>query len=191
MSAPLDLDIHLPAIAQGDTSAFAAWLAGAEEPVRRSLRSFAASVDTEAVLQETLLRVWQVAPRIERDKPNALLRFALRVARNAAIDDLRKRRAAPEDQASIERLMHEAAGPEEPCVPDPALRRAIERCQALLTGPPRRVFEARMASSGAVPDRDLARELDMQLNTFLKNVGRARASLIECLARAGIALGVP
>ena len=54
-----DLDIHLTAIAAGDATAFAAWLAGAELPLRRRLRPFASSVDTEAVLQEALLRVWQ------------------------------------------------------------------------------------------------------------------------------------
>ena len=65
----------------GDKDAFAAWLAGAERPVRISLRSFAVKVDTEAVLQEALLRVWQVAPRVRPDgRSNALLRFALRSA---------------------------------------------------------------------------------------------------------------
>ena len=93
----IDLDAHLPSIASGDAPAFGRWLAGAEEPVRRSLRSFAAVVDAEAVLLETLLRVWQVAPRVERDgQPNALLRVALRIARNAAIDEVRRARVAPQ-----------------------------------------------------------------------------------------------
>lgn len=189
MSVALDLDVHLSAIAAGDADAFCAWMTGAEEPMRRSLRSFCSVVDVEAVLQEALLRIWQVAPRVERDgKPNALLRFALRVARNAAIDELRKRKALPADPAAIERALHEELGPTEPQTPDPALRRAIERCREALTGPPKAAFEARMASCGAVPDRDLARELDMQLNTFLKNFGRARAALLQCLQRAGVSV---
>jgi RNA polymerase sigma-70 factor (ECF subfamily) len=53
----LDLDRHLPAIAAGDPDAFAPWVAGAEPALRDSLRPFAARVDTEAVLQEALLRV--------------------------------------------------------------------------------------------------------------------------------------
>jgi len=73
----LDLDAHLAAIATGDADAFGRWVAGAEAPLRGALRSFAARVDTEAILQEALLRVWQVAPRVALDgKPNALLRFA-------------------------------------------------------------------------------------------------------------------
>ena len=62
-----DLDRHLPGILAGDSSAFATWMAGAEPRLRASLRSFAVQVDTEAVLQETLLRVWQVAPRFVPD----------------------------------------------------------------------------------------------------------------------------
>ena len=62
-----DLDVHLSAIVSGDPEAFGRWVAGCELRLRRSLASFAGSVDVEAVLQETLLRVWQVAPRLEPD----------------------------------------------------------------------------------------------------------------------------
>lgn len=62
-----DLDSFLPAILAGDVDAFGYWVAGAEARLRNSLRHFAAVVDTEAVVQETLLRVWQVAPRFVSD----------------------------------------------------------------------------------------------------------------------------
>ena len=78
-----DLDVHLGAITIGDTRAFARWLAGAEGTVRDSLRSFATAVDVEAVLQEALLRVWQVAPRFEADGfANSLLRLSIRIVRS-------------------------------------------------------------------------------------------------------------
>ena len=185
-----DLDVHLPAIASGDPIAFGRWLAGAEEPVRRSLRSFAAVVDAEAVLQEALLRVWQVAPRVERDgRANALLRFALRVARNVAIDEVRRARTAPLEPEALERALHDAAELE-PVPPDPLLRRAIERCREALPPAPRTAFELRLTAQGGRSDRDLAEDAKMQLNTFLKNVGRARALLVECLARAGVTLEI-
>jgi hypothetical protein len=83
----MDLDVHLDAIVAGDDRAFAAWLAGAEPLLRHSLRSFATTVDVEVVLQETLLRAWQFAPRVTRDGGgNSLLRYALRTGRNLAID---------------------------------------------------------------------------------------------------------
>src|SRR3954452_20513699 len=87
----MDLDEHLAAIQAGDADAFERWVAAAEATVRLALRSFAARVDTEAVLQETLLRIWQVAPRFVPDgRPNALVRLAVRTARNLAISDVRR-----------------------------------------------------------------------------------------------------
>lgn len=180
-----DLDLHLPAIARGDAAAFGRWLAGAEEPLRRSLRSFATVVDTEAVLQETLLRLWQVAPKVQVDGPNALLRLGHRVARNLAIDEVRRSRAAPTEVAALERAAHEAAEIA-PIEADPRLREWIARCREKLPPAPRGAFDARLGAAGGQSDRDLAKKLKMQLNTFLKNVGRARALLIECLARAGV-----
>src|SRR3954451_1161134 len=86
-----DLDQHLPGIQAGDPEVFARWVAGAEGRVRLSLRSFAAQVDAEAVVQETLLRVWQVAPRFVADgRPDGLLRLAVRIARNLAISEARR-----------------------------------------------------------------------------------------------------
>ena len=184
----IDLDHHLDAIAAGDAMAFAQWLAGAERPLRASLRSFAASVDTEAVLQEALLRVWQVAPRVTRDgKPNALLRVAYRIARNAAIDATRRQRvtAVPMD------VLEAAAEPIAPSTPDPALRKALIDCHERLPPAPKRALEARLTDHGARHDRDLAAVCEMTLNTFLKNVGRARKLLVDCLSRRGIALEGP
>ena len=57
-----DSDFLHAQIAAGDADAFGQWLAAAEPRVRGSLASFARVVDTEAVLQEALVRVWQVAP---------------------------------------------------------------------------------------------------------------------------------
>ncbi len=58
-----DLDEHLPRIVAGEFGAFGSWMAGAESRLRDSLRSFAIRVDVEGVLQETALRIWQIAPR--------------------------------------------------------------------------------------------------------------------------------
>lgn len=186
-----DLDAFLPAIAAGDPEAFARWLALAEDPVRRSLRSFAAAVDTEAVLQEALLRVWQTAPRVAADgRPNALLRFAIRVARNAAIDETRRKHpSAWGDLDALERASLAAAEVVEPVVPDPLLRAAIARCRDALPPAPRAAFDARLTAATR-GDRELADALSMQLNTFLKNVGRARTLLLACLAKSGITLEI-
>lgn len=180
----MDLDVHLDAIAHGDDRAFARWMAAAEPRVRAGLRSFAAEVDTEAVLQEALLRAWQVAPRVQRDgRGDSLLRYTARTAHNLAIDEVRRRgrtRALEPDE--------DVAAPEVP-LSDPALGAQLRGCLDALPDQPRRAVLARWEQGPVEHDRALAERLGMQLNTFLKNIGRARKALQDCLERAGVALG--
>jgi RNA polymerase sigma-70 factor (ECF subfamily) len=179
----MDADVFLDQIVLRDKAAFGRWLAIAEEPLRTSLRSFAAVVDVEAVLQESMLRVWNVAPRFTRDgKPNGLLRLAVRIARNLAVSELRRtksRPVAPED-------LEERTDVESPLPPDPMLRRAIVECEQKLPDKPRQALAARLASSGGEDDQALASTLGMTLNTFLQNFTRARRFLAECLKKNGV-----
>ena len=184
----IDLDRELAAIVAGDPDAFARWVAGAEPPLRASLRPLAARVDCEAVLQEALLRIWQVAPRCRRDeRPNALLRLGLRIARNLAIDELRRARGLSADEEALEVALARAAVVE-PRAPDPLLRRAIEECRRALPQKPAAALEARLESAGAEPDQRLAERLRMKLNTFLQNVTRAKKLLAACLREHGVEL---
>jgi DNA-directed RNA polymerase specialized sigma24 family protein len=182
-----DLDRHLPGIAAGDDGAFALWLAGAEPQLRDGLRAFAAIVDTEAVIQEALLRAWQVAPRFAPDgRPNALLRFTVRTARNLALDEARRAgHRQPADGAALERLLDALAGSDTPEGPDPLLRRLIQRCRELLASKPRAALDARLGACGTEPDAVLAGRLGMRVNTFLQNFGRARKALADCLRKGG------
>ena len=179
-----ELDSFLPAIGAGDPVAFGRWLAGAERPLRESLRSFATRVDTESVLQEALLRTWQVAPRVTPDgRPNALLRLALRIARNLALDEARRHRSAPLEDAA------EPAHDPVPSAPDPLLRRHLSECREKLPAQPARVIAARLDSGGAEPDEALAVRLGMRKNTFLQNLSRARKLLAACLEKRGVVPG--
>ncbi len=188
MTEHLDLDVHLPAIASGDTAAFARWLSGAEPIVRASLRSFAARVDVEAVVQETLLRAWQVAPRIEADgRANGLLRLALRAARNLAVDDVR-RVARREEPVAPDDAALQAAAAEGPALADPFLRRVIALCFEKLPPQPGAALRARLDAAGADADAELAVRCHMRLNTFLQNVARARKHLLQCLVAKGVPL---
>ncbi len=184
----MDHDVHRAAIAGGDADAFGQWMAACEGTVRDTLRSFARVIDVEAVLQETLLRVWQVAPRFEPDgRPNALLRFTIRIARNLAISEVRRTRAAPVEAETIENAL--AAVDESPInEPDPLLRNAIADCRDKLPPKPREAFDARLANAGGDDDDTLATSLGMRLNTFLQNFTRARKMLADCLGTKGIAL---
>jgi DNA-directed RNA polymerase specialized sigma24 family protein len=182
-----DLDRAFAAVQEGDANAFATWLRLAEIPLRASLRSFARALDVEAVLQEGLLRMWVLAPTLTLGGRNASLRYALRLLRNLALDETRRlKRLVPLDESALERLPEANAEPASP--PDPALRRAIRACIEQLPRQPRAALEARLASDGRRPDRDLAAALQMQKNTFLQNIVRARRLVAECLERAGVSL---
>lgn len=181
-----DLDSLHPRIADGDAEAFGQWLAGAEPRVRGSLASFARALDVEAVLQEALVRVWQVAPRFVPDgKPDGLIRFAIRIARNLAVSELRRTRARPIEPADLEEL--DALAVDAPA-PDPMLRQAIVDCRDKLPNKPRLVLDARLDAMGQRDDAELADELGMRLNTFLQNFTRARQLLADCLGKRGIAV---
>ena len=184
-----ELDTLEPFVVAGDPHAFARWVAGVEPRLRASLLRFAADVDVEAVLQECLLRVWQVAPRYEPDgRPEGLVRLAIRIGRNLAIDELRRRRVRPEAIAALDERAEPSAM--DPAPADPRLRETILACRESLPDKPAAALTARLAQGGTTPDRDLAAMLGMKLNTFLKNFGRARELLSACLRRHGIDLKV-
>lgn len=182
----MNLDRYLSGVMAGDADAFAAWMSEAEGPLRRSLAPLAAKVDAEAVLQEALLRVWQVAPRFTPDgRDNGLLRLAVRIARNLAISELRRTHGRAAEADEIERRLEQAAvGPATPS--DPHLRRLIERCRQQLPDQPGRALTARLRAEGGVPDARLAEDLGMKKNTFLQNFGRARKLLKACLQSLGV-----
>ncbi len=181
-----DLDHLLPAIAVGDAEAFGQWMAAAEPSLRRSLRGFATQVDTEAVLQEGLLRVWQVAPRVRTDgRGNSLLRLAHVVVRNAALDEAR-RLGTQREQPDEEPVVGMEVAP-----PDPFLRELIQACFDALPPTPKKLLTMRLEALGGVHDKELARRAKKTLNTFLQSITRAKRLLGECLERKGVSLEAP
>jgi DNA-directed RNA polymerase specialized sigma24 family protein len=185
-----DLDVHLPAIAAGHSRAFADWMAQAEIPLRSGLRSFATHVDVEAVLQETLLRVWQVAPKVAPDgRPNSLLRLAHRIARNLAISEVRRTRTIPLPPELMEAGISKIERVE-PRPPDPLLRSIIEVCRQKLPAKPAAALTARLGGFGGASDVELAEGLGMRKNTFLQNFARARKFLVQCLRRHGVEIAM-
>lgn len=182
-----DLDTYVAAIASGDERAFGRWLAASEQTLRASLRSFAASVDTEAVVQETALRVWQLAPSFEPDgRPNGLVRFAVRIARNLAISEVRRLKTRPVEPDDLERRIAAIASNESIEGSDPMLRRIIAECRDKLPEKPGQALRARLEAFGASSDSDLAVRIGMKKNTFLQNFTRARKLLEKCLEGRGV-----
>ncbi len=178
----------LTAMVAGDAEAFGRWVAGVESSVRQSLRPFAALVDTEAVLQEAFLRVWQVVPRFVHDgREHALLRFTVTTARNAAVSQLRRAAPTASELDTLERQLSIEAHVA-PITPDPFLREAIAYCRRKLPNQPALALQQRLDSTGGEDDSVLAARVNMSLNTFLQNFGRARKFLAECLKKHGVDL---
>ncbi len=171
----------------GDRDAFAEWMGAVELPLRRSLARFAHVVDVEVVAQETLMRMWLVACDAARilEGENASLRFALRVARNVALEELR--RTHHEESVDPDDLDKLSKGFINPDLPDPALRKAITECIERLPKQPQKALTARI-NEGHLPDHDLARKARMKLNTFLQNIVRARRLFADCLEKRGVRL---
>jgi DNA-directed RNA polymerase specialized sigma24 family protein len=170
----------------GDRDAFADWMGGVELPIRVSLRRFVQAVDLEAVMQETLLRMWILSQDRGRtlEGEDASLRFAIGVARNLARAEAR--RMGRERLLPPENLPEPAVDPEP--VSDPGLRRAIMECVEKLAAKPLQALRARMRFCAFMPDRDIAARAGMKLNTFLQNIVRARKQVANCLERKGISL---
>lgn len=171
----------------GDETSFTAWVRMVEFPLRVSLRRFAPVVDVEAVTQEALVRMWRIAPRLKLRGADASLHFVWRLARNLAISEAR--RLGTLRRVDVEGLDHEEEGIVPPApLPDPRLRSAILACVEQLPESPRRALLERIHRGGVEHDRDLAASVNMQLNTFLQNIVRARKFVAACLEKAGVPL---
>ena len=179
-------DLAFLAIRGGNSYMFAKWLSMVEAPLRRSLHRYARDLDTEVILQETLTRMWMIGARgKDLQGENASLLLAFGVLRNVRREEERRLKLAgqrdggrPEDHPDVAAC--------NPAPADAGLRRAIVRCFEKLPGRPRKAMEARL--QGSTPDRDLAEELGMKLNTFLQNIVRARKVLARCLEESGVRL---
>ena len=171
----------------GDRGAFAQWMGMVEIPLRRSLHRFSRAVDVEAVVQETLVRMWLVAGSPERvlEGSSASLKYAFAVARIVALEEMRRYR---QDRfVELDVLENLPEGRINPDPPDPALARKIQDCMEGLPRQPREALWARV-HDGRLPDRQLADALRMKANTFFQNIVRARRLLRKCLERRGVRL---
>ncbi|MCA9562047.1 MAG: hypothetical protein KC561_01095, partial [Myxococcales bacterium] len=110
-----------------------------------------------------------------------LTRMAIRIARNRAIDEVRRfgREMPADHNAPITT----------PVEPDPFLRDTIATCREALPKRPAQAISLRIESTGSEDDHVLAKRLGMKLNTFLQNVSRARSLLMKCLEKHGVSLG--
>jgi RNA polymerase sigma-70 factor, ECF subfamily len=142
-----------------------------------SLRILGHRGDAEEATQEAFVRIWQKADRYRPDKGSGP-GWIVAIARNAAIDRLRMRRAPTRDIADMVDLADPGPGPEAAAAASDD-RRRIEGCLGEL--PVDRAKAVRAAYLDGHTYEELARTFEVPLNTMRTWLRRALIALRKCL----------
>lgn len=180
VSATPDLEALIRRVAAGDRAAFERLYAAASAKlfgiVLRISRDRASAED---VLQETFVRIWRNAPRYEAASGRPITWMAS-IARNAAIDAVRRRRAldariSPDgDDDAL------AAVPDETALAvDPGDREALRTCLGRLEAEQRDCVL--LAYRDGLSREELAERFDRPVGTIKTWLHRALARLKDCL----------
>lgn len=126
--------------------------------------------------QETFLRAWLNLPAF---RPEASLRTWLyRIALNAALDVLRRRKEATIETAQIQEMPDRAAGPEAALVEK---EQAVLVRQALQLLPEASRSVLILREYGELSYQEIARALDIPVGTVMSRLSYARSRLRESL----------
>ena len=182
----MQVDAEFAEVCAGDPIAFGRWMGRVERPIRLSLRPFSRAVDVEAVVQETLARMWLFATDrgATLTGEDASLRYAIGMARNLARNEARRMRR--EQHLPPDRLPELVVHPDPP--PDPGLARAIAECLKNVARRPLEALQVRLRLGHVRSDRELAESVGMSVNAFFQNIVRARKQLATCLEGKGVPL---
>jgi RNA polymerase sigma-70 factor (ECF subfamily) len=180
MATRADIEDHILRAAQGDRAAFRAlYEATSAKLFGIALRVLNDRAEAEDVLQDIYVRVWRNAGRYNVNGLSPMT-WLITIARNSAIDRLRKRRRAETSQTLDDRLADDGAGPEAEAVAA-SERRRLDACLGELEAP--RAEAVRRAYLGGETYADLAARFDVPLNTMRTWLRRSLLKLRECLSR--------
>ncbi len=175
-----EIERHILRAAQGDRAAFASlYGATSAKLLGVALRVLDDRAEAEDVLQEIFVRIWHNAARY---KSNGLspMTWLITIARNAAVDRLRKRGRAGAADPLDDRIADGGAGPEAQAVAA-SERRRLDACMDELPAP--RAEAVRRAYLDGETYADLAARFDVPLNTMRTWLRRSLLKLRECLSR--------
>ncbi|SHI53021.1 sigma-70 family RNA polymerase sigma factor [Wenxinia saemankumensis] len=134
---------------------------------------------SEDALQEAYVKIWANA---ERYRPGGArpMTWLITIARNAAIDAVRRRREDSAAEGAAESLVDQAATPEGAALDRDEARRVVA-CMGEL--PEDRRAAVRGAYLGGQSYADLAEAAGVPINTMRSWLRRALITLRECMAR--------
>lgn len=163
---------------EGDLGAFEELVERHRDVVTRVAGRIASADDAEDVSQDAFLRAFH---RLERFRGEAPFRaWLLRIAHNAALDHLRRRRPEPLDEAMLEDSIDESA--QRPPAETLERRERIDRLERKLrglSGPHRAVLVLRDVEG--LSYEEIAALTDAPVGTVKGRLHRARREFIEML----------
>ena len=145
------------------------------------LRILKSRSEAEEVLQEVYVKIWQKADRYAAGGFSPMT-WLITIARNAAIDALRRRKggAEPISAEFVEQMADVAPGPEALAV-QASERARIDRCFTELE--PDRAEAVQAAYLNGDSYAELADRYDVPINTMRTWLRRSLLKLRECLSR--------
>ncbi|MEB8385936.1 sigma-70 family RNA polymerase sigma factor [Rhodobacteraceae bacterium KMM 6894] len=175
-----EIDTLIARIATGDRRAFGAlYDCTSSKLFGICLRVLNDRGEAEEVLQEVFVKVWNSAKRY-RAGGFSPMTWLITIARNAAIDRLRKRRAGQTDLNTVRALVDPAPGPEAQAV---ASGERAQLAGCLNTLDPARAEAVRRAYLEGETYDELARRFAVPVNTMRTWLRRSLLKLKECLSQ--------
>ena len=161
---------------QGDETAFAKIVQCFQAPVYRLCARHLHGPEADDVAQETFVRAFVNMKRFAPDRP--LLPWLLTIARNLALDRLRRRYPEP-DSMVVDKAADTDHASAETCAASREQMRALEQALAKLPEPQREVIV--LFHLEGLAYRDIAISLGVPIGTVMTWLHRGRAVLRQAL----------
>ena len=175
-----DIEAMILQVSLGDRAAFSAlYDATSAKLFGVCLRVLNNRAEAEDTLQDVFVRIWQKANLYSANGYSPMT-WLITLARNAAIDRLRTRRAGAVDIDEVHDLSDATPGPEAQAIAA-SERGRLQSCLEELEAD--RSDAVRRAYLDGDSYKDLAARYDVPLNTMRTWLRRSLLSLRECLSR--------
>ena len=180
MATREDLEQWLARVAMGDRAAFSSlYDATSAKLFGVCLRILKNRAGAEDALQETFMKVWRFAGSYTANGVSPMT-WLITIARNTAVDRLRRHRDTQDVAPLADRLSDPAPSPEASAIARSEAARIAECLDELETDRARAV---RGAYLDGLSYNDLSRALNVPLNTIRTWLRRSLISLRECMSR--------
>lgn len=174
-------------IAKGDQEAFAELYDRLAGTVMGLARAQLGDPTAEEIVQETFARVWRRASTYSAAR-GSLTAWVIRIGRNLAVDEMRRRGSRPQEQTLLAELIESFP---DPAVQDPSegvwqanMRAAVRQLCEQLPAEQRQVVG--LAYLGGMSQSEIAQRLELPLGTVKSRTRAALYKLRAQMAKKGL-----